>query len=119
MENAEAVAGNGSSTLVERDAMRETLRELLFEIPGFRALAERGIRSELLSTPPCHGGWTSHLEHADPAVAQEGRPRPPEGTTDSSRTVPNAADANPDSGASEQLVNFVRRSDPILPVRKG
>ena len=32
-----------------------------------------------------------------------------EGTTDFPRTVSNVADANPDSGASEQLIKFVKR----------
>ncbi len=45
MEDAEAGSGEGSSgaSAVERGVMRNTLRELLFEIPGFQTLAERGI----------------------------------------------------------------------------
>ena len=53
MDEKEAGSGEGTSRTVatEKGAMREALRDLLYEIPGFQALAERGIPQELISTP--------------------------------------------------------------------
>ena len=52
MEDDDAVAQEGTSGepgTRERTVIRDTLREVLFEIPGFRALAERGIPPELVA----------------------------------------------------------------------
>ena len=52
MDEVEAGLGEGTSRTVatEKGAMLEALRDLLYEIPGFQALAERGIPRELIST---------------------------------------------------------------------
>ena len=53
-----AVSGRQLQWSGERGALRDALRELLFEIPGFRALAERGISAELISGGGGRGGLT-------------------------------------------------------------
>ena len=100
MEDTEEASGSGSSGPAgprERGELRDTLRELFFEIPGFRALAERGISAELISPPPHGGGTGTPSERPRPAAAAVGRPRPtPGGTAESS-----AMEANVESGTSE------------------
>ncbi len=41
---------------VEREVLRDAVREVLLEIPGFRALAERGIAEGVMSDPPSSAG---------------------------------------------------------------
>ena len=59
--------------------MRETLREFLLEIPGFRALSERGIPTDLIASPTLPGGAAGPAA----AAAAKGRPRPPEPASES------------------------------------
>ncbi len=40
------------AVVVESGTVRETLREILLEIPGFRALAERGVPPRVVAGPP-------------------------------------------------------------------
>ncbi len=82
MEDAEAGSGEGSSgaSAAERGVMRDTLRELLFEIPGFQTLAERGIPRELIPDPPA-GASPSGLH--EPA-SESGGSRPSAGEVSSS-----------------------------------
>ena len=54
--------------VVERLAMRETPRELLFEIPGFKALIERDVQPGLIATPP------SQAKDSEPGPATAGGP---------------------------------------------
>ena len=41
---------------VEGEVVRDAVREVLLEIPGFRALAERGIAEGVMSDPPSSAG---------------------------------------------------------------
>ena len=70
---------------MERKAVKEVLRELLFEIPGFRVLAERGISPEVVATPdPPEGESASHQSELAAG--------PPEVAPDPSRLRPNLPD---------------------------
>ena len=55
MEDGETTRSGSSSSHeavpMERRAVKEVLRGLLFKIPEFRALAERGISAEVVATP--------------------------------------------------------------------
>ncbi len=88
MEDAEAGSGEGSSgaSAAERGVMRDTLRELLFEIPGFQTLAERGIPRELIPDPP--------------AGASPSGPHKPASESGGSR--PSAGEASSSSGTSKK-----------------
>ena len=100
MENTEEAPGIGSvgsAAPVERGTLRDTLRELLFEIPGFRALAERGISAELISPPPHSVGSGNHPDHSSPAEAAEGRPHPPRGNS--------GTEVNTEGGTSKHLIS--------------
>ena len=65
--------------------MREALRDLLYEMPGFQALAERGIPRELISTPA--------------SVVSRGGPYEKAGESGGSR--PNVGEAGSSSGTSK------------------
>jgi len=41
--------------VLEPGTVRETLREILLEIPGFRALAERGLPAGIVARPSGKG----------------------------------------------------------------
>ena len=88
MEDAKAGSGEGTSgtAAAERGVMRDTLRELLYEIPHFQALAERGISRELISAPP--------------ARASAGGPHEPASELGGSQ--PSAGEASSSSGTSKR-----------------
>ena len=48
-ESPSGGSGSQAASTLEHSSVRETLRELLFQIPGFKALAER---VGLVSPPP-------------------------------------------------------------------
>ena len=65
--------------LVERGAVKEVLREFLFEIPGFRAL-KRGISAEVIATPDPPQGESASCRSELAVTA-----RPPEVAPDPAR----------------------------------
>ena len=94
MEDGETTWSGGNSSHsheavpMEHGAVKEVLRELLFEIPGFRVLAERGISPEVVATPdPPEGESVSR--RSELAVTTAG---PPEVAPDPSRLRPNLPD---------------------------
>ena len=105
MEDTEEASGSGSIGPAgprERGELRDTLRELLFEIPGFRALAERGISAELISPPPHGGGAGPPSERPRPAA------RPiPGGTAESSATEANVESGTSELESSSQIGRYV------------
>ena len=79
----------GAPTAVTlRAEMRETVRDLLLEIPGFRALAEHGIPAELIPRLP------------RAPVGEPGRPE--KAALAGLPAVPTPTDGSPDVGASKQ-----------------
>ena len=104
MEDTEEASGSGSvgpAAPLEHGELRDTLRELLFEIPGFRALAERGISAELISPSP---GGGNPSESPRPAAAAVGRPRPSlVGTAESSATEENVEGGTSKLESSSQI----------------
>ena len=57
----------------ERAAVRNTLRELLFEILGFRQLAEQGISPTLVAGGGADGVGAATEDSGRPAGVGEGR----------------------------------------------
>ena len=111
MEDMEEASGSGSvgpAAPREHGELRDTLRELLFEISGFRALAERGISAELISPPPHGRGAGTPSERPRPAAAAVGRPRPtPGGTAESSATEANAESGTSKLESSSQIRRYI------------
>ena len=105
MEDGETTwSGGGNSSHsheavpMERGAVKEVLRELLFEIPGFRVLAERGISPEVVATPDPPEGESASRRSELAAVTTAG---PPEVAPDPSRLRPTLPDATSGLGASK------------------
>ncbi len=122
MEDAEAGSGEGSSgaSAAERGVMRDTLRELLFEIPGFQTLAERGIPRELIPDPPAGAspsGWHEPASESGGSRPSAGEASSSSGTGKKKNTGRRNTTTGPLSGGGHTTASLPTGDDGVAPAR--
>ncbi len=99
--------------------MRDTLRELLFEIPGFQTLAERGIPRELIPDPPAGASPSGPHEPASESGGSAGEASSSSGTSKKKNKNTGRGDTTtgPLSGGGHTTASLPTGDDGVGPAR--